>query len=158
MTVLAEILSWSKTRPKWQQDALRRIVQGVELDARQIDELTSMSMQECSATTNADVMPCTPLSEEHIAGLTATSETVVLRAIGNLKNVNALASGHTLQFAESGITVIYGDNGAGKSGYRTPPLTFHLLSHYPINSCRTRPSPAIKCGRPCWSGIVVDSS
>jgi energy-coupling factor transporter ATP-binding protein EcfA2 len=34
-----------------------------------------------------------------------------------LSNVNALAPGERLSFGKAGLTVIYGDNGAGKSGY-----------------------------------------
>lgn len=40
-----------------------------------------------------------------------------LTAIRDLRGVNALAAGKTLPFAPAGLTVIYGDNGAGKSGY-----------------------------------------
>ena len=40
-----------------------------------------------------------------------------LAAVSEVAAVNNLAAGQTLSFAESGITVIYGDNGAGKSGY-----------------------------------------
>jgi ABC-type enterochelin transport system ATPase subunit len=42
---------------------------------------------------------------------------VSLSKLYNLKHVNALQPGETLTFQKSGLTVIYGDNGAGKSGY-----------------------------------------
>lgn len=42
---------------------------------------------------------------------------VLLTAIRGVENVNLLNSGCTLDFSERGITVIYGDNGSGKSGY-----------------------------------------
>src|SRR5690606_7526643 len=35
----------------------------------------------------------------------------------NLKGVNALADDQELAFAHDGLTVIYGNNGSGKSGY-----------------------------------------
>ncbi|RYG56675.1 MAG: hypothetical protein EON56_03710, partial [Alphaproteobacteria bacterium] len=42
---------------------------------------------------------------------------VVLTAIKELANVNALAKGARLPVARAGVTAIYGENGVGKSGY-----------------------------------------
>ncbi len=42
---------------------------------------------------------------------------VLLTAIKELANVNALANGARLPIARAGVTAIYGENGAGKSGY-----------------------------------------
>ncbi|WP_245479279.1 ATP-binding protein, partial [Mesorhizobium sp. M1A.F.Ca.IN.022.05.2.1] len=38
-------------------------------------------------------------------------------ALFSLPHVNALAPGERLSFGKTGLTAIYGDNGAGKSGY-----------------------------------------
>jgi len=40
-----------------------------------------------------------------------------LRAIHGAENVNALKAGERLTFDKTGLTVVYGDNGSGKSGY-----------------------------------------
>jgi energy-coupling factor transporter ATP-binding protein EcfA2 len=48
--------------------------------------------------------------------------------IENPTGINALAPAQTLQFSKTGMTVIYGDNGSGKSGY------VRVLKH----ACRTR--------------------
>lgn len=40
-----------------------------------------------------------------------------LKSVGNVQNVNALAENQRLSFLDKGVTIIYGDNGAGKSGY-----------------------------------------
>jgi ABC-type uncharacterized transport system ATPase subunit len=42
---------------------------------------------------------------------------VALKSLRHVSDVNALAPGEMIQFAPSGLTVIYGNNGAGKSGY-----------------------------------------
>ncbi|MBL8299951.1 MAG: hypothetical protein JNN30_16550 [Rhodanobacteraceae bacterium] len=47
----------------------------------------------------------------------AAGKIIRLQSIRNLRNINALAEGKTLSFAAEGLTVIYGDNGSGKSGY-----------------------------------------
>ncbi len=42
MDVLGKILAWSKDRPEWQRDALRRLVLAGELDDEDIDALTGI--------------------------------------------------------------------------------------------------------------------
>ena len=42
MDVLREILTWSKNRPEWQRDALRRLVLVGELEDEDIDALTKI--------------------------------------------------------------------------------------------------------------------
>jgi len=58
-----------------------------------------------------------PLSAAHVPAPLAPQTQTVLLAIKNLCHVNALAEKHRLQFGEAGMTVIYGANGSGKSGY-----------------------------------------
>lgn len=58
-----------------------------------------------------------PLSAAHIRDPAASTAIVSLGALHGLVDVNALAVGERLTFGKSGLTVIYGDNGAGKSGY-----------------------------------------
>ena len=45
------------------------------------------------------------------------AEPLELLAIENPTDVNALAGGAVLQFAGRGLNIVYGDNGAGKTGY-----------------------------------------
>ncbi len=44
-------------------------------------------------------------------------EEISLKSISNIKNINALSNNTELDFSKSGLTVIYGGNGSGKSGY-----------------------------------------
>jgi len=43
-------------------------------------------------------------------------ETLELASLGNIQNVNALASGQNLEFDQS-LTILFGQNGSGKTGY-----------------------------------------
>lgn len=106
---LKEIVLWSNDRPVWQRDALRRLVTSGELSAIDIVELTAL----CKDRTK----PNEPLEINHIGTQSADAPTVALRNIRNVQNVNALAEGQTLSFIPKGVTIVYGDNGAGKSGY-----------------------------------------
>jgi hypothetical protein len=57
------------------------------------------------------------LPQEDIPGSPVTSAGVQLVALKDLTGVNALAPDQTLTFGPSGLTVVYGDNASGKSGY-----------------------------------------
>jgi ABC-type hemin transport system ATPase subunit len=65
---------------------------------------------------SASVTPPDALSDGHIPA-TTTASAVAVSSITHVSDVNALAPNETLSFAGTGLTVIYGDNGAGKSGF-----------------------------------------
>lgn len=106
---LAEIISWSKDCPPWQRDALRRLCLNGELTADDINDLTGICRSNAATAV--------PLTLDHIRDPRASVTAVTLRAMHELHNVNALAEGECLTFDKSGVTVVYGDNGSGKSGY-----------------------------------------
>lgn len=93
----------------WQCDALRRLVTQGELTGYDIDELTALCKD--SALANE------ALAEGHISAQRTGAPTVALKNLRGVQNVNALAEGQSLTFIPKGVTIIYGDNGAGKSGY-----------------------------------------
>jgi energy-coupling factor transporter ATP-binding protein EcfA2 len=112
MAVLQEILTWSQDRPAWQRDALRRLALNGELTEDDIRALTELCKSKHGL---AESVPAEPLDKHHIPDKTA-GPAVWLASIHHLRGVNALAEDQTLKFA-AGLTVVYGDNGAGKSGY-----------------------------------------
>ena len=59
----------------------------------------------------------TPLAAEHIPHREAATATVSLREIQGVENINALKPGERLSFDRTGMTIVYGGNGSGKSGY-----------------------------------------
>jgi energy-coupling factor transporter ATP-binding protein EcfA2 len=114
-TALQRILDWSRDRPAWQRDALRRIVSKGRLDSVDVRELTQLCK---SARRDAGEVHCgAPLSAEHLPANPGKGAGVSLISISDVEGVNNLAPGQTLIFEEGGLTIIYGDNGAGKSGY-----------------------------------------
>ena len=58
-----------------------------------------------------------PLAPSHVPDPSAAATSVNLRAIHGAANVNALKDGERLTFDKIGLTVVYGANGSGKSGY-----------------------------------------
>lgn len=118
-TVFAELRVWAMTRPRWQQDALRRLVLNGGLTDEDVEELAAIC-QDAKA-------PYAPITDAEIASEAVTNEAIALLHIENPTGVNALASDQKLEFAKDGMTIIYGDNGSGKSGY------VRVLKH----ACRT---------------------
>lgn len=113
MTVLQEILEWSHDRPAWQRDALRRLVLNGELSDDDIGALTDICKSTHGLAEHQDIAP---LSKDHVPVKTAGSVPVSLLSIFHHRGVNALAEDQTLRFGTA-LTVVYGDNAAGKTGY-----------------------------------------
>ena len=113
VTVLQEILEWSQGRPAWQCDALRRLVLNGELSADDVRALVEI----CKATHGlAEQQEFAPLTKNHVRDEREDAAPVSLKWICHHRGVNALAEGQTLRFAPN-LTVVYGDNAAGKTGY-----------------------------------------
>jgi len=108
VAALADILRWSADIPIWQRDALRRLCSQAKLEATDVTSLVSI----CKAIEQGQ-----PLDATDVRDPAASHAVVTLGALHGLSNVNALAPGERLSFGKTGLTVIYGDNGAGKSGY-----------------------------------------
>lgn len=115
MTVLETILAWSEERPVWQRDALRRIVAKGRLEPDDLQELIDLCKQGRGGKNTA--LKADPLEKAHLPANPGQGASVSLVSIAEVDGVNNLAPGQTLTFEQSGITIIYGDNGTGKSGY-----------------------------------------
>jgi len=118
MTLLNNILIWSETKlPPWQQDAVRRLFQQEdELSSDDYTELYNLMKADHGLPNPHNLKP-EPLTSAHLPAPLKTGETVILQALRELKHVNLISSEQTLNFAPNGMTIIYGENGSGKSGY-----------------------------------------
>jgi energy-coupling factor transporter ATP-binding protein EcfA2 len=113
LTVLDEILEWSKDRPAWQRDSLRRLMLNGELSDDDVRDLSEI----CKSTFGlAEQRESDPISKTHVPDNGNGSAKVTLVSIFHHCGVNALAEDQTLRFS-SGLTTVYGDNAAGKTGY-----------------------------------------
>lgn len=116
MPVLQEILKWSEGLPLWQSDAVARLLAKQTLTADDLDDLFALLKAEHGIP---DPKGRTPkkLIADQIPVPVIKSTHVELCAIKNLRHVNAIAENQRLSIGATGLTVIYGDNGSGKSGY-----------------------------------------
>ncbi|WP_246007697.1 AAA family ATPase [Gordonia oryzae] len=110
MTIEQDIRAWALTRPAWQQDVLVALSRGETYDDPDcIAKLADRLLMTGSATPNA--------AAQNLTLGVAEPRQVCLKSICNVKGVNALAADQTLVFGPNGLTINYGNNGSGKSGY-----------------------------------------
>ena len=111
--IYGEILDWSTKCPPWQQDALRRLVSQEQIDESDIADLASL----CKAKHGLEGKKYPkPLRKSDLPTTATAGDAVRLTKLTHKIGVNALAPNQTIDFGPS-LTVVYGGNGAGKSGY-----------------------------------------
>lgn len=116
MSILQEIQKWSSEQAAWQQDAISRIYSKTDLSPQDLEDLYALLKSEYGIPDPAGRIPG-KLAADQIAGAAPIGQRVQLKSIKNLRNVNALATDQHLPIAKTGLSVIYGENGTGKSGY-----------------------------------------
>lgn len=119
MPTIDDVITWANTLPAWQGDAVRRLLVAGEqpLNAQDYSEILALAKADLKLAPPPDNLKPVPPAAGKFSGSPATTAAVKLLSIDNIRNVNIIKSGQTQPFAESGITVVYGDNGSGKSGY-----------------------------------------
>lgn len=112
-SVVEEILQWSATLPLWERLALDKILSGAELTAQDERELLDqlLSDEGLAPVRPAPVLKYAAAAPQPAAGPPPR----IARAFG-FRNVNALVPDQELVFSDQ-LTVFYGGNGSGKSGY-----------------------------------------
>ncbi len=116
MAIYNEILSWANNKPEFLKDALRRIISNAAITQTDIDELVSLLKKGNGDTTVT--LNAIPIDNSHIP-TTVSAGTIYPKLISIKDPINVCAlhnQGH-LQFPNSGLTVVYGNNGSGKSSY-----------------------------------------
>ncbi|TFC03376.1 AAA family ATPase [Cryobacterium sp. MDB2-33-2] len=111
MTAYEDVLDWIATRPWWQQRALARIVSGETIGDTEYEEIAKSLFEK------SPVVPEGGWLAAVTARQNANDEPVRIISVKGVTNVNRLAENQELTFAPDGLTVVYGNNGSGKSGY-----------------------------------------
>lgn len=119
MNVLQEIVHWANNDLQgWQSDAVRRLIGAGDLTSADAKEIFNMLRQRHQLLEDGTTVPRPQRpSPADVSTSGSSSVRVALLSLSGLENVNALQVGQRLEFGESGLTVIYGDNASGKSGY-----------------------------------------
>lgn len=107
------ILSWSRNRPHWEQTALGMLARDSTIDAETLERLADDAEAQAAGTGT----PTAPLASTDLGPSGAASDPVRILAIREPHAVNALNYDEGITFEPQGLTLIYGSNGSGKSGY-----------------------------------------
>ena len=112
-----ELLEFAAGRSPWQQDALRRLALYGELTANDFAEL-QLQIEQAAGFPVEGVPDALPLVIEHLSHAASNDPKTVLASLGPIRHVDRLSSDQPpLRFAVNGVTIVYGANGSGKSGY-----------------------------------------
>lgn len=126
--IFSEIIDWVKTKSIFWQQAIYKLLTQNEINDIGIEELVKTCKIEIGLL--KEDVPAVDLEDLKNSLSKSSTTQITLSKIKNAQNIRALKSGEELSFEEQGITVIYGDNGSGKSSYAG------ILKHV----CKTRGS------------------
>ena len=126
--IFSEIIDWVKTKPIFWQQVIYKLLTQNEINDNDIEEF----VKTCKIEIGLLKEEVHSIELENLKNSLSKSLTsnITLSKIKNVQNIKALKSGEELSFEDKGITVIYGDNGSGKSSYTG------ILKHV----CKTRGS------------------
>ena len=106
-----EIIEWFGEQSVWVQDAVKTFYENGEFTDKDIKRYARECIDEASGIKkDVDLSGLNLLFRDD-------RKSFSVKAISNVKGVNALAASKELGFGTTGVTVVYGENGAGKSGY-----------------------------------------
>ena len=113
--ILHDITQWAEGLPYWERAALDKIFTGKDLGEADYEQLLGYLLED------ADLSPrgqkrTRPQFSQRTTETPSNQAPCILLGISDLHNVNALAPNQTLTFGPQ-ITVVFGGNGSGKSGY-----------------------------------------
>lgn len=117
MSVFQEILKFSASREPWQQDVLRRLCCQEDFTEQDLDDAFKMLKAVYGIIPAHEAPTPIALMASHTPYAPRRIPKITVNSIGDIKHTDQLAPQQTLHFAIDGLTVIYGDNGCGKSGY-----------------------------------------
>jgi energy-coupling factor transporter ATP-binding protein EcfA2 len=129
-TIWDELNAWGQVLPDWQRFIVSHAVRDGQLSDERVEEAYRLFVREKELDNGNEDLPEIPASVTGRAS--AVVSPLILRELRSLKCVNAIPESACINF-DPKLTVIYGQNGAGKSGFA------RVLS----SACFSRSSPQI---------------
>lgn len=114
--IFAELLTWSKELTPWQNEAIRRLFRQGNLSNHDMDELFELAKVDYGIVPLSSPIVDLMLKATDIPTAPVSGQKIQLKSVRNLENVNLLESNTRLLIGDH-LTVIYGENASGKSGY-----------------------------------------
>jgi energy-coupling factor transporter ATP-binding protein EcfA2 len=112
MNVVGDLQTWLEDQPIWLTEALNRLLSKSNLDDQDIEDLTELC-KKVHGLSDKEIIITGGINDDKDS---SNQGPVKIVSIHHIEGVNALAENQKLEFGPN-LTVVYGDNGAGKSGY-----------------------------------------
>ncbi|MCQ1766781.1 AAA family ATPase [Neorhizobium galegae] len=112
-----DLMSWAAEQPDWVKDSLRRIAVATNYSVEQADADCILDNVRAAARGSSSAHTLTAIDASHLGNGSGETRRTVLAQLGPVQNIDRLAGGQKLRMAAVGITLVYGENGSGKSGY-----------------------------------------
>ncbi|WP_163370520.1 AAA family ATPase [Endozoicomonas acroporae] len=118
MTIVEQITEWVNQPDKagWWRFTVRKALELGELSQPDYEEIYQIAKMEFGLTAKVHDFDSL-VSLVAPAGFGVEEEAYNLTSISQVSHVSSLSSDQRIQFSPTGITVVYGDNGVGKSSY-----------------------------------------
>lgn len=106
------IATWFNEQPAWMRNAVETYIKTGEITESKIRELAEVCLLEAKGEDCSNYK----VSESNLLSR-ATGSSFAIKQISGIKGVNAIDTDKPMVFSKTGMNVIYGTNGSGKSGY-----------------------------------------
>lgn len=110
MALEDDLAAWVADRPDWQKDVVSRFCRNEALSDDDIASVADRLVSEAYPT-------AAPIGPQDVPGATDCGEPVTLDGVSEVAGINALLPDQRLTFGDTGLTIVYGDNASGKSGF-----------------------------------------
>lgn len=115
-SVIAEIRDWAKALPYWERAVLDKLLNEASFGEGDYEAALKYLLEDAGLAERVGERPKLQLLDLETPDREEAHKWVILTRLFNAKNVNALVPGQAIEFCPT-LTVLYGANGSGKSGY-----------------------------------------
>jgi len=115
-SLLTEICNWAAHLEYWEQATLDKIIAGEQLTSDDYEQLFQFMLEDKELAELKSQRPEVYFARRVESSGSSSVWPVRLLEISNLQNINALVADQKITF-DKHLTIIYGANGSGKSGY-----------------------------------------
>lgn len=119
MDVQARLLGWLHEQPLWQQTLADLLISTVTLGQGSYERALAMVLEahDAARPDGSSTLAPTPFRADRLVPEGSGIDWPRLVSFGQLTNVGIAVDDSQIEFAPTGVTVIYGPNGSGKSTY-----------------------------------------
>lgn len=115
MSLRMKIVEWAKSQPLFNKELLFRVIKNNDFSDQDVSDLCNLIKKEVGLITDVE-FKFTSDFESLSSTVDDGTQIVKLKNIQGFKEVNTLRNDMLVPFFHNGLTIVYGENGAGKSG------------------------------------------